>query len=176
MLLLIYGHTLHYRVEKKEQQQKKQNNKKKNPDWLNRAQNSPSNSCTITALSFAVRWVLPYLIANDSSSWVATSTFLPFPPGGSFLASSKKLLVSLIPSCEKEKKKVKWMDYTRCAAERPSILYHEYRYIKFILNVVKYLSISDWRSLTSLMLSAKRTKQINQFLSLHISNQKEIIL
>ena len=38
---------------------------------------------------------------------MATSTFLPFPPGGSFLASSKKLLVSLIPSYEKEKKKGK---------------------------------------------------------------------
>ena len=111
-------------------------------------------------LSFAVRWVLPYLIPNDSSSWMATSIFMSFPPGGSFCKSPKKILVALIASCEKGKKKGK-MDYRRYAAERPSTLYHEY--IKFILNVVKYLSISEWLSLTSLMLSAKRTKQINQF-------------
>ena len=91
---------------------------------------------------------------------------MSFPPGGSFSKSSKKILVALIASCEKEEKKKGKMDYRRYAAERPSILYHEY--IKFILNVVKYLSISDWLSLTSLMLSAKRTKQINPFLSLPI--------
>ena len=85
---------------------------------------------------------------------------MSFPPGGSFSKSSKKILVALIASCEKEKQKGK-MDYRGYAAERPSILYHEY--VKFILNVVKYLSISDWPSLTSLMLSAKKTKQINQF-------------
>ena len=84
-----------------------------------------------------------------------------FPPGGRFFKPSKKILVALIASCEKEKKGK--MDYRGYAAERPSILYHEY--IKFILNLVKYRSISDWLSLTGLMLSAKRTKQINQFLS-----------
>ena len=95
---------------------------------------------------------------------MATSIFMSFPPGGSFSKSFKKILVALIASCEKEKKGK--MDYRRYAAERPSILYHEY--IKFILNVVKYLSISHWLSLTSLMFSAKGTKQINQFLSLPI--------
>ena len=38
---------------------------------------------------------------------MATSIFLSFPPGGSLFASSKKILVALIPSCEKEKKKSK---------------------------------------------------------------------
>ena len=35
---------------------------------------------------------------------MATSMFMSFPPGGSFFKSSKKILVALIASCEKEKK------------------------------------------------------------------------
>ena len=84
--------------------------KKKKPGSSNRTENSPNNFCTVTALSFAVRWVLPYLRANDSSSWVATSIFMSFPPGGSFSKSSKKILVALIASCEKEEKKKGEMD------------------------------------------------------------------
>ena len=38
---------------------------------------------------------------------MAASIFMSFPPGGSFFKSSKKILVELIASCEKEKKKGK---------------------------------------------------------------------
>ena len=41
---------------------------------------------------------------------MATSIFMSFPPGGSFSKSSKKILVALIASCDKEKQKVIKMD------------------------------------------------------------------
>lgn len=98
---------------------------------------SPNKFSWTVKFFFRCEMRLAYLIAKDSSSWVATSILTSF--GRSFLKSCSKMLVILLAFCEKrEKKKGKWLreDNYQPLKHVPSILYHECRFLGQILHLI----------------------------------------